>query len=264
MIELENQREQSQKEILAVSARLGILADEVLLQKRMTIFQSILLLLCLGFVIFSRSSIGNYMEFPVVPSLKSRSSARRMRLPLESPLTSPSYTRPSSSREEDRLFSSDSPSPERRSNGHVESAPRLTIEVSPPRSPSSAELSDSEGRTDLSTSPEQSDVRQRRPHGQGPGPGPGQQYSAGATSKPSRDEGRLYSWRVDGGSELLRPGDPFVGPSSGGVRSSASPRQMHEASTATADHHNEVTAHVAGNDAKDDLSDESPLGWIVK
>ncbi|SZF05738.1 unnamed protein product [Blumeria hordei] len=56
VISLESQRDESRQEILAVSERLNILAQEVVWQRRMGIIQSILLLLCLGFVIFSRVS----------------------------------------------------------------------------------------------------------------------------------------------------------------------------------------------------------------
>lgn len=64
VISLDSQRAESQREILAISARLNILADEVVFQKRMSIVQSVLLLLCLGLVIFSRVSSAAYIEFP--------------------------------------------------------------------------------------------------------------------------------------------------------------------------------------------------------
>lgn len=54
VITLESNREQTRREILALSARLTILADEVVFQKRMAIIQSVLLLSCLALVIFSR------------------------------------------------------------------------------------------------------------------------------------------------------------------------------------------------------------------
>ncbi|KAI0840641.1 hypothetical protein F5Y06DRAFT_244819 [Hypoxylon sp. FL0890] len=57
VIALETQREQSEREIVALSTRLGVLADEVVFQKRMAIFQSLLLLGCLVLVIFSRGGI---------------------------------------------------------------------------------------------------------------------------------------------------------------------------------------------------------------
>jgi len=58
VIALETQREQSQREIVALSGRLAVLADEVVFQKRMAILQSVLLLSCLVLVIFSRGGSG--------------------------------------------------------------------------------------------------------------------------------------------------------------------------------------------------------------
>jgi hypothetical protein len=73
VIELETQREQSQREIAAVSTRLSLLADELVFQKRMSIVQSILLLLCLGLVIFSRGHAGAYLDMPIIQNLIARS-----------------------------------------------------------------------------------------------------------------------------------------------------------------------------------------------
>ncbi len=53
VIALESQRDQSQREIVALTSRLNVLADEVVFQKRMAILQSVLLLACLVLVIFS-------------------------------------------------------------------------------------------------------------------------------------------------------------------------------------------------------------------
>ncbi|TAQ84155.1 hypothetical protein B7494_g7529 [Chlorociboria aeruginascens] len=87
VISLESQRAESQREILAISSRLNILADEVIFQKRMSIIQSVLLLLCLGLVIFSR--VSSTVDFP--------NFQNRMRnqpsYPLETPLDSPGYGR---------------------------------------------------------------------------------------------------------------------------------------------------------------------------
>ena len=55
VLQLFAQREQSQYEVMALNERLGILADEVLFQKRIAILQFILMLLCLGLVMFARS-----------------------------------------------------------------------------------------------------------------------------------------------------------------------------------------------------------------
>ena len=54
VIALESQREQSERDIVALSTRLNLLADEVVFQKRMAIVQAVLLLCCLFLVIFSR------------------------------------------------------------------------------------------------------------------------------------------------------------------------------------------------------------------
>jgi hypothetical protein len=88
VLELETQREQSQREVLAISARLSLLADELVFQKRMSIVQSMLLLLCLGLVLFSRSS---QLELPLLQTVMAKSA---IALPFESPPTSPPDTRP--------------------------------------------------------------------------------------------------------------------------------------------------------------------------
>ncbi|CAG9996658.1 unnamed protein product [Clonostachys byssicola] len=54
VIALESQREHSENDIVALSSRLNLLADEVVFQKRMAIVQAVLLLCCLFLVIFSR------------------------------------------------------------------------------------------------------------------------------------------------------------------------------------------------------------------
>ncbi|KAI0127892.1 UNC-like C-terminal-domain-containing protein [Xylariales sp. AK1849] len=66
VIALETQREQSEREIVALSSRMGVLADEVVFQKRMAIVQSVLLLGCLVLVIFSRglASAGMELYYP--------------------------------------------------------------------------------------------------------------------------------------------------------------------------------------------------------
>lgn len=105
VISLESQREESRREILAISARLNILADEVVFQKRMSIVQSILLLLCLGLVIFSRvSAVGQ----PDLHNIHSRT--RTLGFPaslLESPLESPQYHGTHSRREAEQWSNSE-------------------------------------------------------------------------------------------------------------------------------------------------------------
>lgn len=91
VISLESQREESRREILAISTRLNILADEVVFQKRMSIVQSILLLLCLGLVIFSRVSASGIPEFPNMHVRARNLSDYPVESPLQSPPQSPEY-----------------------------------------------------------------------------------------------------------------------------------------------------------------------------
>jgi len=67
VLELSSQREQSQHEVIALSARLSILAEEVLFQKRMAMLQFTLMLICVGLVIFSSrmtAAGAAYLELP--------------------------------------------------------------------------------------------------------------------------------------------------------------------------------------------------------
>ncbi|KAM5353743.1 hypothetical protein ACJ41O_000393 [Fusarium nematophilum] len=75
VIALESQREQSDREIVALSTRLNLLADEVVFQKRMAIVQAVLLLSCLLLVIFSRGVSLPYLA----PYDASASAATRVR-----------------------------------------------------------------------------------------------------------------------------------------------------------------------------------------
>jgi hypothetical protein len=88
VIELEGQRQLSQHEMLAMSARLTMVADELVWQKRMGILQSTLLLLCLALVLFGRTSNG-YLEMPIMQQMMNRSTAA-LRTSWESPPGSPS------------------------------------------------------------------------------------------------------------------------------------------------------------------------------
>lgn len=100
VLELSSQREQSQHEVVALSARLSLLADEIVFQKRMAIVQFGLILLCLGLIIFSRqSSQATYLELPpVVQNAINKSTANLSRHApsFESLRNSPPSTRPSS------------------------------------------------------------------------------------------------------------------------------------------------------------------------
>ncbi|KAL9611436.1 MAG: hypothetical protein Q9167_003910 [Letrouitia subvulpina] len=143
VLELSSQRQQSQSEISALSARLSLLADELLFQKRIAILQFLLILLCLGLVLFSRGSAAagvGYLEHVVQ---KSSVNLSRYAANFESPSGSPSSTRPSS-----RYgifgrasFHRRSPSEESMTMAH-EGTKRPNIEYSPP-TPTSQQ---SEGR----------------------------------------------------------------------------------------------------------------------
>ena len=101
VLELSSQRTQNQQEILAISTRLSLLADEVALQRRIAIMQFLLIVVCLGLVLFARSSptVATYLEMPpVVQNAINRSGATLSRYSPthESPNGSPSPTIPSS------------------------------------------------------------------------------------------------------------------------------------------------------------------------
>lgn len=100
ILELSSQREQSQREVLALYTRLTLLADEVVFQKRMTILQFMLVVLCLGLFIFSRSpSTAPSLEMPPIlqDTIKRSSATLSRHAPLfDSPPASPSASRPSS------------------------------------------------------------------------------------------------------------------------------------------------------------------------
>lgn len=73
IIELQIQRDRYERDNEAINARLGILADEVIFQRRMGILQMVLILVCLMLVLFSRGAINNYLELPIVQNVLSRS-----------------------------------------------------------------------------------------------------------------------------------------------------------------------------------------------
>ncbi|KAF8428686.1 UNC-like C-terminal-domain-containing protein [Tirmania nivea] len=96
VIALENQRRQYESEILAVSSRLALLADEVIYQKRMAYVQMVLLLVCVGVVLFSKSS---HFDAPLIQSFRDRNNTTLRSF--ESPPTSPQVLNSSSPREVD-------------------------------------------------------------------------------------------------------------------------------------------------------------------
>ncbi|CAK7262647.1 hypothetical protein SEPCBS119000_000070 [Sporothrix epigloea] len=95
VIALETQREQNQRETVALSDRLNVLADEVVFQKRMAILQSALLLCCLALVIFSRGLLSG--GSPSVPlDVNAAAAGGYMAMPLGSSATSPALSSPPS------------------------------------------------------------------------------------------------------------------------------------------------------------------------
>lgn len=77
VIELEMQRERYEHDNKAINVRIGLLADEVIFQRRMAIMQMALIVVCLVLVLFSRGTISNYLELPIVQNVLSRSPSSR-------------------------------------------------------------------------------------------------------------------------------------------------------------------------------------------
>lgn len=92
ILELSSQREQSRNDVVALSARLSILAEEIVFQKRMAILQFVLILLCFGLVLFSRGLPAS--SAILLQNVLDMSSARPGRF--ESPRSSTPSTRPHS------------------------------------------------------------------------------------------------------------------------------------------------------------------------
>ena len=93
VLELSAQRESSRHEVLALSTRISLLADEVVFQKRIAILQFMLILLCLSLVIFTRHGPpAHYLELPTLALHRSTSNLSGFGPHFETP---PS-TRPSS------------------------------------------------------------------------------------------------------------------------------------------------------------------------
>jgi hypothetical protein len=114
VIALESQREQSQRETVALSERLSLLADEVVFQKRMAILQSVLLLAALVLVIFSRgyyvNAPGGHEYYPMSPRFRHHTHNASISAPtlVDSPVRSPQSGNPDQDSPE---FSVASPSP---------------------------------------------------------------------------------------------------------------------------------------------------------
>ncbi|KAJ5665106.1 uncharacterized protein N7477_007554 [Penicillium maclennaniae] len=95
--EFEHQRMRYQQEVTSISSQLGVLADELVFQKRVTVIQSIMVLCCFALVLFSRGSVSTYMEFPRVQRMVTRSYSLPSSSPIfTSPSASPASARPAS------------------------------------------------------------------------------------------------------------------------------------------------------------------------
>ncbi|GAD91957.1 Sad1/UNC domain protein [Paecilomyces variotii No. 5] len=161
-VQFEHQRIQYHQEIQSMASQLGVLADEIVFQKRISVIQSIFVLICFGLVLFSRNVVGSYMEFPIVQNMvRSRSYSLRSSSPsFGSPSTSPTSTRPPSSydrkgrhRRNISEDSQDSQSSQDSRNGPISP----TIAYSPP-TPSSDTGSPSDGDGKMRLTPESSRV----------------------------------------------------------------------------------------------------------
>ena len=156
VLELSSQREQSQHEVLVLSTRLSLLADEIIFQKRMAILQFLLILLCLGLVIFSRGgSSSPHLELPPLVQnaiTKSSGSLSRYTPQFESPPTSPASTRPSSRYDLFRGFTHRrGPSDESQVDETQDGVRTPNIEYSPPTPTSPVAVGDHRGDEDHSS-----------------------------------------------------------------------------------------------------------------
>lgn len=186
VIELESQREQSQREVLAVSARLNILANEVVFQKRMSIVQSILLLLCLGLVIFSRGATGSFNDLPIIQSMLAR-SRNATGLSLDTPVDGSSVRRVKSVPDDLAFWDSSEPTAQQ-TRETSEEAPITPFST---YSRSEAEASEEGGRREKAQSGSQSRLRSLSPFG---------------SSEPYEDEG-LDEPTARTSDAFLRPPD---------------------------------------------------------
>lgn len=156
VIALESQREQTEHEIVALSTRVGVLADEVVFQKRMAIVQSVLLLGCLVLVIFSRGFAGSAVEAyypgqfltsqpsrlasPVLPSTpKAQLKGPRLSISLSgeqnSTNTTPVRTRATSHSKQNRLRANDGRSSNRNPEAQSRAGSKGSVSDSGPRPP---------------------------------------------------------------------------------------------------------------------------------
>ncbi|KAJ5304105.1 transcriptional regulator family: Fungal Specific TF [Penicillium atrosanguineum] len=151
--EFEHQRIRYQQEVTSISSQLGVLADELVFQKRVTVIQSIMVLCCFALVLFSRGSVSNYMEFPRVQRMVNRSYSLRSSSPIfASPSASPGSTRPASSHRESghRRNLSDSSS----SQEDSPTSPRVQYIPPTPTSDVSQEVEMEDEKADRPASPD--------------------------------------------------------------------------------------------------------------
>lgn len=193
VIELENRREQHQREMLAISTRLTLLADELVFQKRMAVVQSTLILLCLGLVLFVRSG-SSYLELPLVQQMMQKSQTA-LRLQFESPSSSPPPSRyrrhgHSSSTEERKPFPFVRSASGNMSDASTDGARSPALEFSPP-----TPTSDVDGDGEVMVSREQS-----------PEPMLRKTHSSPSTPRGFRD-GKQLRWERAGEAKVLGVGD---------------------------------------------------------
>lgn len=164
VIELEGQREAYQREMLALSTRLTMVADELVWQKRMGIVQSTLLLLCLALAIFGRSENG-YLEVPSMQQMMNRSTTALSR-GWDSPPNSPSPDSRSPVSLFRRKLWRASPDPDRSTSDSEMSRPQSRdqpdIVVEPPSPNARATQSDYYDEQDAHSPPERDPSEDRR------------------------------------------------------------------------------------------------------
>lgn len=156
--EFEHQRLRYHQEVHSMSAQLGVLADELVFQKRVSVIQSIMVLCCFALVLFSRGSVSNYMEFPRVQRMVARSYSLRSTSPIfVSPSASPGSTRPGSSyRENANHQRSLSDSSSSQASPATPASPTVAYIPPTPTSEVSPEIED--GKPEETLSPDSMDV----------------------------------------------------------------------------------------------------------
>lgn len=103
ILELEGMKERQKAEIGEIGARLSMVADELVWQKRMAVVQSTLLLLCLGLVLFVRSgTLGSQPDVPIIEQLGNTYASL-----FDSPPRSPEHPRNMRRRRTFRIWRSD-------------------------------------------------------------------------------------------------------------------------------------------------------------